>query len=402
MSSDNVQAHSILGASSAHRWMNCTASVREIEEVPEALRNQTSPEAEEGTKAHEYLAQVLCGEIGVSAIPIQDEMRESVQYAVDVIRTLLVKAAAEAPKGKPYYWVEQKLDLSEVHEKCFGTADVVIYFWKAKRLFIVDYKHGKGLLVEVDNNPQLLYYGLGVVSSDIPVGEVESTTMMVIQPRCNHPSGHFVRSWTTPTSTVLDFAFEVQEKAEEALGPNPVYKPGEWCRWCAALYKCKAVVNNQLAVAQEEFGVVEDGGLRVPETGEQLSRALGMLPVIKAWVKAVDQQAYRFAMSGRGLAGYKLVEKRAVRRWINEEDAAKVFRKGGLKDFDIYETRKMKSPAQIEKIISRDERKAIESLISKSSSGLALVPVSDKRQEVSVGPDADFDVIEPSQGENDE
>ena len=56
--------------------------------------------------------------------------------------------------------VEVKFDLTHIDAEAFGTCDAVIVA-PMNRIIVVDYKHGKGHAVEVENNHQLQYYALG-------------------------------------------------------------------------------------------------------------------------------------------------------------------------------------------------------------------------------------------------
>ena len=50
-------AHHSLGASAAHRWMNCPGSVREIAKLPKG--DDSTEHSREGTLAHEHAAALL-------------------------------------------------------------------------------------------------------------------------------------------------------------------------------------------------------------------------------------------------------------------------------------------------------------------------------------------------------
>ena len=78
------------------------------------------------------------------------------------------------------------------------------------------------------------------------------------------------------------------------------------------------------------------------------------------------------------MPGYKLVEKRANRKWINETEVSLFL--GGLKvgDDDIFEPKKVRTPAQMEKKLP-SHYSMLEKFVTKESSGLVLVPIEDKR-----------------------
>ena len=150
-----IMKHSNLGASGAERWFNCSGSVKLQEGIPSI----SSEAAKEGTLAHELAEQILLGKTNISPEILKDkEMLEAVWVYTDYVLNKLKK-----PNQKLY--IEKQFDLSFIHEGMFGTNDACIIDLDTKTLEIVDYKHGKGKYVEVENNLQLLYYALGAYQS---------------------------------------------------------------------------------------------------------------------------------------------------------------------------------------------------------------------------------------------
>ena len=59
----------------------------------------------------------------------------------------------------PVVLVEQRLDFSKYVSDGFGTGDCIIV--ADGTMTICDYKHGKGVEVSAENNPQMMLYALG-------------------------------------------------------------------------------------------------------------------------------------------------------------------------------------------------------------------------------------------------
>jgi hypothetical protein len=96
-------------------------------------------------------------------------------------------------------------------------------------------------------------------------------------------------------------------------------------------------------------------------------------------------------LRGEDFAGYKLVEGRSTRAWLNEDTAAQVLLKSGLEPDTLY-TKKLISPAQAEKVLKKDKG-ILSELISKSDGKPTLVPSCDKR--TSLKDDVNmFDILE--------
>lgn len=201
-----MKAHSKLGASSYKRWRNCPASVR----LSVGMPNTSSPEAQEGTYAHTLGERILNGEIR-DLSDFEDEMIEAVM--------IYVKYVESAAVGADYYRLEERFELTAVHPDLFGTADAVIL--KDGILYVIDYKHGKGIPVEVEGNEQLQYYALGaLLKTKKPC---KSVKMVIVQPRCFHQDGP-IREWTVPAVDLVEFSAQLLEDALRTEDPNAPMK----------------------------------------------------------------------------------------------------------------------------------------------------------------------------------
>lgn len=361
--------HSRIGASSMHRWAECPGSVKLSETVPK----HTSAFAEEGTEAHE-LAEKFLHSFKRSTVfayaHYDDEMVENVKVYVDYV---IEKFSVE--KGSKLI-VEHKFDLSSLHPGLFGTADAVIYHPKLKLLRVIDLKYGAGVPVEVKNNPQLLYYGLGaMISTEYPVDTIELT---IVQPRLNHVDGP-IRSQKLTTLELMDFSADLIEFAKKTEDPNAPLRDGRHCKFCPAKAVCPQLSKTALEKAKEEFRDL------LPYSPEKLAETLDALDRVEAWAKGVRAFAYAEAEHGRCPPGYKLVKKRATRKWKSEDEAVKYLEwQAGLKEDQLFEPRQIKSVAQIEKQMGKERKteSAYLDLISQESSGNKLVHESEPGEPV--------------------
>jgi len=87
---------------------------------------------------------------------VDEEMVESVQMYLDHVRS-------RVKKGKGTLDVEQKLDMTHLHPDIWGTGDATYYDARDQWLFVDDLKYGKGVSVDIEDNPQLMLYGAGAV-----------------------------------------------------------------------------------------------------------------------------------------------------------------------------------------------------------------------------------------------
>lgn len=371
------KTHAAFGASGAHRWLVCAASAT----LQDGMPDTTNEHAAEGTCAHElgemalrsgkncdtYLGMTLHAD-GFE-FEVDEDMAAHVQTYVDYVRE---KAAGDA-----VLMIEHRFDLAKIRPPVpmFGTADAVIYQPGERRLYVVDLKYGRGKLVDADDNPQLKYYGLGALLAMDPGLPVDDVVLVVAQPR----AGGIKESAPLPVEALLDYAIDIIDAARRALAPDPVATPGDHCRWCKAEGVCPARREAALTVAQEEFAAVAKPELM---TVEEMAAVLDKADAIEDWLRAFRAHVHRVAESGAEIPGYKLVPKRAMRRWAYDEAEVKRRLAEVLPPEDIVEEPKLKSPAAIEKLTGKKSFPS--DLVVAVSSGYNLVRGSDPRPAVSM------------------
>ena len=81
----------------------------------------------------------------------------------------------------PVVLIEQRVDFSRWVEAGFGTADCIII--ADGTLQIIDYKHGLGVLVSAEDNPQMQCYALGALELFDGIYDINSVRMTIYQPR---------------------------------------------------------------------------------------------------------------------------------------------------------------------------------------------------------------------------
>jgi Protein of unknown function (DUF2800) len=242
-----------------------------------------------------------------------------------------------------------------------------------KMLHIIDYKHGQGVVVEVERNEQLMLYALGVIAEKrIRPEQVELT---IIQPRAPHPAGP-IRCWTVEWGTLVGFHKLWTASAWQAVGANAPLQPGNWCRFCRAAPICPALHAEAVEVATQEFEASTPLPAPTALTQQQFLAVLEKAPLIEDYLRAVRTYAEQQLLAGVEVPGWKLVAKRAYRRWTDEKDA-EAYLKEILGD-DAY-GQKLLSPAQAEKALKAFGINLPQDLVSKDSNGVNLVPDTDSR-----------------------
>lgn len=380
----NLPVHSKLGASQMHRWAECPGSVK----LSANIDSPTSAYAAEGTVAHEIAAE--CLEHSLSPSEVIGETRQCEGHEIEVTEemadaVLMYLTTVRGDFGeyseRPELLVEHKFHLTDIHDDLYGTADCVALYREQKLLRVYDYKHGAGVAVEVENNKQLFYYALGaLLTCGAPVTDVE---IIIVQPRCPHPDGP-VRRHLIKAIDLLYFSADLLDAVHRTEAKDAPLAAGDWCRWCAAAGICPELRKQAQEAAKKEFGP------HLNYDPQELAETLDALPRVEAWIESVRQFAYGEALHGRCPPKYKLVEKRATRKWIDEHTAELELQKLGLSESDLYAPQKLLSPAQVEKKLGKKEKKALDPLVQAVSSGTTLVHDSDNRAAVKTDARSDF------------
>ena len=174
--------HAILSASASHRWLNCPPSARLTEDLPDT----TSDFAIEGSDAHELCAYLVEKALGRNARDpnedltfYNDEMQECAEEYRNYVMEQVEKARGYS--RDPTVLIEQRLDFSEWVPEGFGTGDCIIV--ADGRLQVIDYKHGLGVQVDADHNPQMMCYALGALEMFDGLYNFDNVTMTIFQPR---------------------------------------------------------------------------------------------------------------------------------------------------------------------------------------------------------------------------
>ena len=375
--------HARLSASSAHRWMVCAGSVALSEAAAFGSAPPSSLAAAQGTVAHKIASEVLLGRgrmaVGVEVqedghvVEITQEMLNAVEVYVDFVRSISV------PRDGTI-WIEMSVfkGLQKIDKDLGGTADFVCYDQNLKHLHVVDFKHGSGVYVGEEANPQLMLYGLGAaLELALPIREI---TLTICQPRFEGAPP--VRSWTFPIQHALDFIRDVAVRASLTRAVGAPLTPGDHCKFCPAARICPELERKHHELTAQSFAL---------PVGEMLTRALRSLGPLKERIKAIEEHAYAEACRGVEIPGFKLVDKRPVRRWIREAD---VIEWAQTANVDPYAPREVLSPAQMEKRAGKSFKTPLAALIKSESSGTALVPIEDNRPAVTKVSIQDFPVIE--------
>lgn len=357
--------HALLSASSSARWLNCPPSAR----LGEHYEDRGSDYAAEGTDAHTLAEYRLRTALGLDAVdPIENltwyngEMEDcAAGYASYVLEQV---ETAKQNCTDPVVLIEQRVDFSHWVEGGFGTADGIII--ADGTLQVIDYKHGLGVLVSAEENPQMMLYALGALELFDGIYDIDTVLMTIYQPRRGNLS-----TYELSRDKLYRWAEEVLKPAANlAFAGEGNFLCGEWCTFCRAKYGCRARAEANTELARYDF--------KLPPllTDEEIEEILARLDGLVSWAQDIKEYALSQAISGKQWSGYKLVEGRSNRRYTNETAVADIVSGVG---YDPYE-RKVLGVTAMQKLLGRarfDE--LLSPYIEKPQGKPTLVPDSDKR-----------------------
>ena len=272
--------HALLSASSSHRWINCPPSAK----LCENCEDQGSEYAQQGTDAHSLCQYKVESALGMdTADPTEslsffdEEMENCAEGYAQYVMEQRVKALQSC--SDPVILVEQRLDFSKYVPEGFGTGDCVII--ADGTLSVIDYKHGKGILVEAEKNPQMLCYALGALELFDGIYDIDTVSMTIFQPRREN-----VSTYTISKEELLQWAADVLiPRAKLAYAGEGDFAAGEHCRFCKVKATCRKRAEYNLELARYDF--------ELPPTleDEEIEVVLAKADALAAWVSDVKDYA---------------------------------------------------------------------------------------------------------------
>ena len=375
--------HALLSASSAHRWLHCTGSPKLEQEFPDS----TSVYAQEGTLAHELCELKL--KKYTTVMPkgaytrahnkiMKSELWQNEMEGTSEIYLEYVKGIMLACEIAPAVLIEKRVDFSRYVPEGFGTADCLIL--AGDTLHVIDYKHGKGVVVDADHNPQMMLYALGAMNELSLLYRFKSVHMVIVQPRVNN-----ISEFTMTADELVEWGESVvKPKAEAAISGNGTFEAGDWCRFCRAKQQCKTRYESNDALYPELLAQHDPRLITLDELGEYLRRGRDMA----AWLEDMREYALSESLAGADVPGWKAVEGRGSRAFTDTDEAVDILIKNGIDESVLYE-RRVLTLAQMEKAVGKKAfGELVGDLVIKNPGKPTLVEESDKRPRITNQPTA--------------
>jgi hypothetical protein len=360
-----MQHSNIVGGSTAKRVINCPGSVALVQKMPP---KPSSKYADEGTLLHNVMAELIMSEeppdyyLGTryeDQILTPELVEEKIWPALRALDII-------DPEQKMEIEAETRVGFGDLLPGVFGSTDLIGRL--GNRAVVLDWKFGDGVMVEVEENPQLMFYAAAAMRTPeaqwafTGVTEIE---MVIVQP----PE---IRRWVTTPERIAEFELQLVQAVKQAEKPDAKLAVGDHCRWCAAKPICPKMtgaVDRALKVQIEALPAA------------QISNYLKNADMLEDWIKDLRALALQMLESGAKLPEYKLVAKRAIRSWSDEEKAKVALFAYGLTESEVMES-SVVSPAKAEKALKKRKLGLPEDLVVAISSGNTLASVDDPRPEV--------------------
>lgn len=375
--------HALLSASGAHRWLHCTGSPLLEKDFPDS----TSVYAQEGTLAHELCELKLMaytGEITKRKLTSmknklmkselwQNEMESTSETYLEYVKEIMLSCEIA-----PAVLIEKRVDFSRYVPEGFGTSDCLIL--AGDTLHVIDYKHGKGVVVDAGHNPQMMLYALGAMDELSLLYRFKSVHMVIVQPRVNN-----ISEFTMSADKLIEWGNTVvKPKAEAAISGNGTFEAGDWCRFCRAKQQCKTRYESNDSLYPELSERHDPRLITLAELGEYLKRGRDMA----AWLEDMKEYALSESLAGADVPGWKAVEGRGSRAFTDTDEAVNALVKNGIDESVLYE-RRVLTLAQMEKAVGKKAfGEIVGDLVVKNPGKPTLVEESDKRPRITNQPTA--------------
>jgi hypothetical protein len=360
-----MQHSNIVGGSTAKRVINCPGSVALVQKMPP---KPSSKYADEGTLLHNVMAELIMGDeapehyLGAryeDQILTQELIDNKIKPALEALDAIDSKRVMEIE-------AETRVGFGDLLPGVFGSTDLIGRL--GNRAVVLDWKFGDGVMVEVEENPQLMFYAAAAMRTPEAQWAFDGATeieMVIVQP----PE---VRRWVTTPERIAEFELQLVQAVKQAEKPDAKLAVGDHCRWCAA----KPICPKMTGAVDRALKVQIDA---LP--AEQISTYLKNADMLESWITDLRALAMQMLESGAKLPEYKLVAKRAIRSWTDEEKAKVALFTYGLTESEVMET-SVVSPAKAEKALKKRKLGLPEDLVVAISSGNTLASVDDPRPEV--------------------
>lgn len=362
--------HVLYGGSSAEIWRHCPGWAKLIQQVP---KRPAGPAAHAGTAQHHVMERLLKDpdlepkQFAEAKIPteggditLHDGYIASIEIALDEWEKIIGEYEdQENAEGEIQTFAERFF--SGGPEDQGGTVDGLVV--RAPRASFVDFKFGQ---YEVEAEGWQNYWYMICARREMPslFRGVQEWESIIIQPAYEPAVDRVV----VPSSVLDRMEQEAMSAIKASQEPNPHFVEGDWCRWCDAKLACPAKTQ-RLSTLTAPNHVLDL---------HELERQLMKLREWRKWEEEAEGRLLHELENGFKGELFKLVGKRAIRKWSSEADVVDLLKKKRIAAKDYMKPAELRSPANMEEegFLTKGE---VKDLANPVSSGHTIAVMSDKR-----------------------
>jgi len=360
-----MQHSKIVGGSTAKRVMACPGSVALVAQMPPQVENKYMAE---GTALH-FAIDYLVNDGDASPYSLLDKNFNGVALSEDhceKLKSALALLNEVDPKEEMNFATETRVGFGDLLPGVFGSTDLIGRI--GNRAIVLDWKFGDGVIVNAEENAQLMFYAAAAMRTQESAWAFDGATeveCVIIQPP-------MVRRWVTTPERIRQFERDLVQAVKLSTLPDAQLTVGDHCRFCTAKPICP-----QMTGAADRALAVKLDNLDAGKISTYLKNA----DLLETWISSLRELALSMMESGANLPEYKLVAKRAIRQWTDEDKAKVALFALGLEESEVMETSIM-SPAKVEKVLKKRKIALPADVVVAISSGNTLASVDDPRPEV--------------------
>lgn len=267
--------------------------------------SETTPAAEEGTAAGEYLERLLTnkplGDVASNGFYFDEDMKFYINPICEDIKN---RAASEV-------LCEQKIDWQTKSGVWIKGRYDIAFVDKTGRLCIEDLKYGWGL-VEVEDNWQLIAYAIGEV---IRRGQAfTEISLKIQQPRPHHEDGS-TREWVLSYSELLQYKEKIEKRMQELVDGKKDLQTSDKCKYCMGAGEACPAFNRLFYRSLEITTEFFQDSIDNDELSNQLDQVKRAEEVIKIKKDSLTELGSLRIKQGQIIPGYIQNDRHGNRTW---------------------------------------------------------------------------------------
>lgn len=359
--------HSILPPSSAARRVACPGS-RKLESLCPQEETQAS---REGTAAHWAAHKIF--ETGFE--PVLGEMTPNneivTQEMIDGAKLYVKDITFYTDMARSITQCEKRINITSIHNDCWGTPDFWAFDEITGILRIWDYKFGFGY-VEVIDNWQLIEYAAGIIQHLNLLQDIK-IIFTIVQPRCFQDN--LIRRWEITASNLQPYFNILIDAEAKAIKEDAICYINKECKNCKARYSCETLQKNTAILIDDVNSQNNPINLSNAQLSFELQHLRRTAKILEARITGLEQQALHMIKLGESIPGFTAQQTYGRQKW--NMDINKIIELGKLYNLNLAKPIEAITPKQA--IFLGMNKKIINDISETLPGELKLVEIDTKK-----------------------